>query len=140
MRCRRWLVLVILAGLLAPGCSGSSRIKARGRIVQGGTPFQTHEGEGLRMFFVPLEASTTTYESYAAILDKGGGTFHVVGKDGQGLPPGKYRVNLMLMKNKEDLFNNRLMGVDCPLTCEVPSPSGDLVVDLDQVKDLLAKK
>jgi hypothetical protein len=134
-----YLVFLVALGLFLGGCSGSSRIKARGRIVQGGVPYHTEEGQGLRIFFVPLKASELTYESYAAIPDKGGSTFQVVGKDGKGLPPGKYRVNLQLMKNKEDLFNNRLMGVDCPLVCEVPGPSGDVVVDLDQVKDLLPK-
>ena len=51
---------------------------------------------------------------------------------GAGLPPGKYRVSLQLMKNKEDQFGGRLVGVKSPFTVEVQRGGGDLVIDLDQ--------
>jgi hypothetical protein len=133
-RCFPVAALVIL---LMVGCGGSSRIKAKGRILLDGAAFHTNEGEGFRIFFSPSEPVARTFDSYAAIYDNKAGQFQVMGKDGQGLPPGKYRVNLQLMKNREDLFRNKLMGVDSPLTCEVTSGGADVVIDLDPVKDKL---
>lgn len=59
----------------------------------------------------------------------------MIGKDGQGLPLGKYRVTLQLMKNKEYLFKGKLMGARSPFTCEVTSGSTEVLVDLDQAPE-----
>jgi hypothetical protein len=126
---------IVLIGLCTLGCSGPSTIKANGRVLKGGTPFKLGEGEGLRIFFVPLEPTGPGYDSYAAEFHKDG-TFQVKGKDGRGLPPGKYRVTLQLMKNKEDQFAGRFMGEKSPFLCEVRNASDEVVVDLDQTDDL----
>ena len=62
-----------------------------------------------------------------------------MGKDGNGLPQGKYRVNVELLKKKEDLFKGLLTGSRSPLTCEVTSASSELVFDLDQAKGGIGK-
>jgi hypothetical protein len=136
------VLLLLLIGLLAVGCGDGSHVKARGRLVKGGQPFVTAEGEGLRIFFAPLNAPEgKQYDSYAAEYRREGGTFVVKGKDGKGLPPGKYRVSLQLMKNREDRFQGKLMGPKSPLTCEVTDGGKDLVIDLDQAKvDVLLGK
>ena len=122
-------------GLLALGCGNSSFIKAKGRIVKGGQPFLTEEGEGLRIFFDPLELPPGHhYDSFAAIYDPDNGSFQVAGKDGQGLPPGKYRVGLQLMKSKEDRLGGALLGKKSPFTLEVTGTRDDLIIDLDQAK------
>jgi hypothetical protein len=125
----------LLIGLTAAGCGGSSLTRAKGRVVKGGEPFRPGEGESLRIILVPLEApSGGGYDSYAAEFHKEDGTFEVKGKDGKGLPPGKYRVTLQLLKKKEDLFQGSLSGPNSPFTCEVGGSSSEVVVDLDQVK------
>jgi hypothetical protein len=134
MRSRRSLLPMLLIGLCTVGCGGPSMIKAKGRVVKGGAPFKLGEGEGLRIFFVPLEPGESGYDSYAAEFHKDG-TFQVKGKDGRGLPPGKYRVMLQLMKDKEDLFDGRFMGRRSPFLCEVRKASDVVVVDLDQAED-----
>ncbi len=53
------------------------------------------------------------------------------GKDGKGLPRGKYRVDLQLMKSKEDLLGGKLLGKKSPYVLEVTGSSDDLVIDLD---------
>ena len=89
----------------------------------------------MRIILAPLETPAgSTYDSYAAEFHPDDGTFLVLGKDGNGLPPGKYRVNVELLKKKEDLFKGSLTGPRSPLTCEVTSASSELVVDLDQAK------
>jgi hypothetical protein len=133
MRCFRYLLLCLLICLVSMGC-GNSQIKAKGRVLKGGAPFQPAEGEAVRIFFEPLDPPQGSYDSYAGEFNNKDGTFQINGKDGTGLPPGKYRITLQLMKNKEDLFNGGLMGRRSPFSCEVKRSSDEAVVDLDQVK------
>jgi hypothetical protein len=135
MRLRLHLVLGFLISLLVVGCSSSSFIKTNGRVVKGGQPYLAEKGQGLRIFFVPLAAPEGQhYDSYAAMYDPQDGSFEVQGKDGKGMPPGKYRIDLQLMKDKEDLLNGALLGPKSPFTCEIKSGSDEVVIDLDQAK------
>jgi hypothetical protein len=127
----RSLLPIVLIGLCTLGCGSASTIKTKGRVVKGGRPFQLGEREGLRISFQPLEPRGSGYDSYAAEFHKDG-TFEVKGKDGRGLPPGKYRVTLQHMKDKEDLFGGRFTGENSPFTCEVKKASDEVVVDLDR--------
>jgi hypothetical protein len=132
---RSWKQIAVwpMICLLALGCDGSSRIRAKGSILKGGQPFRTNEGEGLRIIFVPVDPSGgTQYDSFAAAYDPEEGTFQVLGKDGNGLPPGKYRISLQLMSKKEDLWGGQLMGKKSPFTCEVTAATDRVVIDLDQ--------
>src|SRR5262249_12972261 len=114
--------------LLPLGCDGSSRIKAKGSILKGGQPFRTGEGEELRIVFAPLDPPAgTQYDSFAAVYDPDDGSFQVAGKDGSGLPPGKYRISLQLMSKKEDLWGGRLIGKKSPFTCEITSATDRVV-------------
>ena len=136
------ITVCCLIGLLAAGCGNSSLIKARGRIIKQGQTYVPPEGEGLRIFFAPLDSPNRThYDSYAAVYDPDAGTFQVMGKDGAGLPRGKYRIDLQLMKQKEDLLGGALLGKRSPFTCEVTGNRDDIVVDLDRANfdNLLAR-
>jgi hypothetical protein len=133
MRSWKWIGVSLLISLFALGCGGSSRIQAKGSILKGGQPYHTREGEGLRIIFAPLDPPTgMQYDSFAAAYDPSDGTFQVLGKDGQGLPPGKYRISLQLMSKKEDLWAGQLMGKKSPFTCEVTPATDRVVIDLDQ--------
>jgi hypothetical protein len=130
--CKRLVALPFLS-LLALGCDGSSSINAKGIILKGGQPYCTRQGEGLRIIFMPLDPPTgTQYDSFAAAYDPADGTFQVLGKDGKGLPPGKYRIGMQLMSKKEDLWAGQLMGKKSPFTCEVTPSADRVVIDLDQ--------
>jgi hypothetical protein len=122
--------------LFALGCGdGKSQIKAKGRITQGGQPYVAEEDASFRIFFVPLEPqSETKHDSYAAEYHRDDSTFLVMGKDGKGLPAGKYRVDLQLIKKKADLLKGKLMGAKSPFTCEVNNGSEEVEIDLDQAK------
>jgi hypothetical protein len=121
---------LVLIALFVCGCNGDGRTKARGRILKDGAPFQLGEGEGLRIVFAPVAAEGTTYESYPAVFNKDG-SFQVMGKDGKGLPPGKYRVSLEHLKKKTDLFNGAFAGDHTPIIREVSNGSGEIIIDLD---------
>jgi hypothetical protein len=134
MRSWKWIAALLLISLLALGCGSSSRMRAKGSILKGGQPYRTNPGEGLRIIFAPLDPPTgTQYDSFAAAYDPSDGSFEVMGKDGQGLPPGKYRISLQLMSKKEDLWGGQLMGKKSPFTCEVTAATDRVLIDLDQV-------
>ena len=131
---RSWARLLVLfvIGLIPIGCGDSSHIKAKGHIVKGGQPYLVPEGTGFRVFFVPLDAPEGKhFDSFAAEYNPENGSFLVQGKDGRGLPRGKYRVDLQLMKSKEDLLGGKLLGKKSPYVLEVTGSSEDLVIDLD---------
>jgi hypothetical protein len=135
MRSLKHLLLCLITGLLCLGCGNSSHINARGRVVKGGQPYVLSEGQGMRIFFVPLDThGTSHFDSFAAEYDPDSGSFEVKGKDGRGLPAGKYRVDLQLMENKEDLLNGALLGKKSPFTVEVTGSGDNLVIDLDKAK------
>jgi hypothetical protein len=126
-------MLGLMMGFLLSGCSDNHLIKPKGRIVKGGAPFQAGEGENFRIILAPADPPQgSSYDSYPAEYHREDGTFQVVGKDGKGLPPGKYRVGLELIKKKEDLYKGAFMGGRSPFTCEVTGGSSEIVVDLDQ--------
>jgi hypothetical protein len=131
-----WRIAVVLVAaclcLSSLGC-GSSTIQARGRILKKGEPFEPGPGEALRIILAPLDPPAgETYDSFAAEY-QGDGTFVVKGKDGKGLPPGKYRVTLQLLKKKKDLFKGKLSGPKSPFTCEITDGSDEIIVDLDRM-------
>lgn len=121
--------IFFLIALFLCGC-GDGLMKPRGRLVKNGESFQLGEAEGMRIVFSPIETTGTTYEQYPAVCNKDG-TFQVVGKDGKGMPPGKYRVSLEHLKKKNDLFKGAFAGGKSPIVREVTNGSQDIVIDLD---------
>lgn len=130
MRFLRMLAVGLLVGLVASGCSGG-RIKAKGRVIKGGESYHPAEGESLLIYFAPVDSPDSSHaDSYAAQFDPTDGTFKVVGKDGKGLPRGKYCVGIQLMKKKEDLLGGQLTTSKSPLVFDVTG--NDVVIDLDK--------
>ncbi len=123
------VVMFVFVILLVSGC-GDGRIKARGRIVRNGEPFHLGEGEGMRIVFVPVVVNGETYESYVAAFNPDG-SFKVTGKDGKGLPPGKYRVDLEHLRKKKDLFKGAFVGKKSPIIREIRSGWDEIVIDVN---------
>jgi hypothetical protein len=99
--------------------------------MKGGEPYHPAEGESLLIYFAPVDSPDSSHsDSYAAQYDPTDGTFEVVGKDGKGLPLGKYRVGIQLMKKKEDLLGGQLTTSKSPLVFDVTG--NDIVIDLDK--------
>jgi hypothetical protein len=118
-----------LIALFLCGC-GDGLMKPRGRLVKNGESFQLGEAEGMRIVFSPIDTTGTTYEQYPAVFNKDG-TFQVVGKDGKGMPAGKYRISLEHLKKKKDLLKGAFAGGKSPIVREVTSSSQEIVIDLD---------
>src|SRR3954454_4870725 len=82
----------LLVALVLCGCGGDGKFQARGQVLKGGTPFTVPDEEYVRITFHPIPADgTRATHTYVAVYSNNKGTFKVVGADGRGLPPGKYR-------------------------------------------------
>jgi hypothetical protein len=122
--------------LLAAGC-GDGRLRTQGRLLKGGRPFAPAEGEAVQILFVPIppEGKPPT-DYYAAEVDQEAGTFRPAGKDGKGMPPGRYRVAVELMKRKKDQFEGKFDAERSPFVVEVDAKTPEIVIDLDHPPQL----
>jgi hypothetical protein len=128
MRLTRKGTVFALIALVLCGC-GDGRVKPRVRIVKSGEPLQLTEDERISVAFFPAEASGTTFDAYLT-QRKEDGTLQVIGKDGKGMPLGKYRVSLEHFKQEKDLFKGAYSGSKSPIVREV-NGSDEIVIDLD---------
>src|SRR5580765_4198019 len=93
-------LLVVLA-LSAAGCGGKKLLRTEGRLLKGGEPFIPEEGQNIQITFVPITKDGKPPKNhYYADVDQETGTFVPDGAQKMGMPPGKYRVAVELMKKK----------------------------------------
>jgi hypothetical protein len=132
----RLLQLMILVAILAVcGCGGSGSYQTRGRLLKGGVPLTVAEPDYVRVVLVPLpEDGSKVMDWYVAEFKGIDGTFIVKGKDGKGMPPGKYRVALEHMKGRKDAFKGAFDAVNSPFIVTVQSASDEITVDVDKTK------
>jgi len=126
------ILLLLLCALIVSGCGGVDRkLKAKGKVVKGGVPFTVPEEEYVRVTFYPIpEDGGRAKNSYVAAYDRTDGNFTVVGPDGKGLPPGKYRVAVEHERKRKDLFDGAYDAERSPFVVEVNSGSKEFVIDL----------
>jgi len=120
-------LFALLVACSVIGC-GSARSKVEGKIVKGGQPFTVSEKGVFVLSFVP--ESGAAKETYNATT-KHDGTFVIVGPEGRGVPPGKYKVHLKAMDPypTKDLLNNKFGDPNTtPLSVDIGSST--LVVDV----------
>jgi hypothetical protein len=121
-------LLVLLVGLLSAGC-GSGRLKPHGRLLKDGAPYLPGPDEVVHISFVP--AGEGAAEAAApATFNRDHGTFQVVGAQGQGVSPGRYRVCVQVIKKKKDLLRGAFGAAKSPFVRDVTRNSGDLTLDL----------
>ena len=113
------------------GCGGSGKLKARGQILKGGAPFTVPEEEYVRITFHPIPADgQRATNTYVAVYNHSDGRFTVVGADGNGLPPGKYRVAVEHERKRRDLFKGAYDAEKSPFVFDVDSSGKEIVIDL----------
>jgi hypothetical protein len=128
MRRVRPVLFALLALALASGCS--SRSKPRGRLVRDGEPFQPGEGEIVRI--VLFSAGGTEEGSYPAEYNREKGTFRVLGPKRRGVPAGKYRITVQVLKKRKDLLGGQFGASNSPFVREVSKKTGEIVLDLNK--------
>lgn len=127
--------MAILVGLALAGCSNSEgKLLAKGRILKGGENLlpNREEGEYIAVTFVPIRPDGKPPDRfYYGAVDQDEGTFMASGPDKKGVPPGKYRVAVELMKKKKDQFNGRFDPAVSPFVFDIDAETEEILVDLD---------
>jgi hypothetical protein len=123
----------LLATFLLVGC-GPGTLKPKGRVLKDGAPLAVQEEDHVNIFFVPVVAEGEKHpgDVFAARYNAADGSFQVTGKDGKGLPPGKYKITVEHLRRKKDLLHGTF-GVDkTPFVRDVDGRAGEIVLDLDR--------
>ena len=113
-----WKAASLLALSLAlSGCGSGVNVKVAGKVLKGGQPYQVPAGQRLHLTLVAVDAQdeagkSIKNEPFEATLDEASMTFRVEGKEGYGIPRGKYRVALSQRATREEV--ERLKGKPTP--------------------------
>ncbi|HZY86828.1 MAG TPA: hypothetical protein VFE78_18485 [Gemmataceae bacterium] len=132
MRPRLLCCLVLALAVLAPGC-GPTRLRPRGRLTRNDTPFVPDAKETVHITFFPAKdqpAGGGEGEGCVALFNREDSTFQAVGRDGKGLPPGKYRITVQVMKNKKDEYQGYFGPAGNPFVRDVAPGGEEIVLDL----------
>jgi hypothetical protein len=134
---RLWWRGALLGVVLLAGCGGPALIQPRGRLLKGGAPLPLKDSEHVTIFFVPVVAEGRPHpgENYAARYNRADGTFQATGKDGKGLPPGKYKVTVGHFRRKTDLLDGAFSAANTPFVHDLDARSGEIVLDLARPPD-----
>lgn len=126
---RLLLSVAALVGLLATGC-GSNMVKPGGRLLKKGEPYVPGEGEIVHLNFFPDEEKPEN-PGFPATVNRADGTFQVLGTEGKGMPPGKYRAAIQIVKNRKDILRGAYGRTNSPFAVEVSSARSAIQIDLD---------
>jgi hypothetical protein len=134
MRATVGLLTALVLLVMAAGC-GSGKLRTRGRVLNNGAPLVPAEGDIVRVTFVPLpEGGGRAMDFYTARFNPADGTFEAAGKDGQGVPPGKYRIAVEHLRKRRDLLKGAFDAERSPFVREISSSSEELTLDLAKPK------
>jgi len=134
MRLFMWSGCVLALVLTAAGCGPSDNLLAlQGRLLKSGEKFEAGADELVQITFVPiLPNGEPPRDHYYANIDDAKGTFVAAGKTGRGLPPGKYRVAVQLMKKKKDQYSGKFDQVKSPYIFDIDAKTKEIVIDVDK--------
>jgi len=123
------LVILILAGC------GTGKKQVNGKVVKGGQPLTVSDKGLLQITFYTEQDKEGA--NPIATSPKNDGTFSIVGTDGKGIAPGKYRVVVRAYdpyaprdKQVEKLRQKYANPSTTPLTVDVAS-GGEVVLNVD---------
>ena len=129
-----WLALIVLSC----GCSSDDKLlPLKGRIVKGGSTFEPGPLEIMQVIFVPVPSNgEPVRDHYYANFNDTNSTFVVAGKTGKGLPPGRYRVSLELMKDRKDQYHGKCDAVRSPFVFDIDEKTKEVVVDVEKIPNV----
>jgi hypothetical protein len=121
--------------VLTFGCGADDKLlPLKGRILKGGVKFEPAPLEIMQVIFVPVPANgEPVRDHYFANFNDMDSTFVVAGKTGKGLPPGRYRVSLELMKDRKDQYHGKCDAVQSPYVFEIDQTTKEVVIELDKL-------
>jgi hypothetical protein len=151
------LAFLSVSLIVHSGCGGGNAVWVTGKLLKGGSPYKPPTDQIVYVTFVAMEIKDESGKSVAAgdqlmaNLDQASGSFSVPGKEGRGIPPGKYRIAVTQKMTREafDASNPKprkgMKGVDretdtlgnkfsidtSPIIREVTGAQ-EIVIDLDK--------
>ncbi len=136
------IFFALLVGILAAGCGSSGRqtaegrSKPKGRILENGLPIQIKAKNlppgdpGMTVTFIKVGTADAGEEIEAQIIDASEGSFELIGADAKGIPPGKYRVEIIMgPMGGNDHFKGKYKRDKSKIEVEVKEGE-DLVIDV----------
>lgn len=133
-----------LLSMVALGCgnpgmpeAAEGRVIPHGRILENGVPIRTSESAnlppgdpGFTVTFIKLGTADAGSETTAIINEEEPGTFELIGDDGKGIVPGKYRVAVSVgPEGGKDALKGKFSKENSKIEVEVKEGE-DLVIDL----------
>jgi hypothetical protein len=130
--------LLLLVGVALVGCGGgsSSAVRVTGKVTHEGKPLEVKAMVGkVNVVFEPMDASVNGGSKEYAVY-KPDGSFEVPGKDGRGLPPGKYRICIMQYDSfpGPDSLKDKFGEGKSPLIREVNASNRHFEIDVATAK------
>lgn len=132
----RNFALAVLALATVSGCGSNPYVSVRGSISKGGQPVtvDAEKDQWLQVTLIALgsDGSSIINSFGANVTDDG--RFDVPGPEGNGVPPGKYRlaVQMVTYKNRgKDEFKNEFNDKSSPIVRDIQN-STNLAIDLDK--------
>lgn len=134
------LGLLLLSGCSSKTSVAEGRTKPRGRILENGLPIKVDTSKlppgdpGLQVTFIKIGGVDAGNEYEATITDSATGSFELIGADGKGIPPGEYRIAIVLAPHgSDDLLKGRFSREKSKIHIEV-KPNEDVVIDIAKYK------
>lgn len=116
------------------------RTKPKGRILDNGLPLKADATNlppgdpGMSVTFIRIGSVDAGEEIEARIIDATDASFELIGADGKGIPPGKYRVAVVLAPfGGFDYLKGKYSRENSKIEVEVKEGE-DLVIDLANYK------
>jgi hypothetical protein len=136
------LLVVLLCPVTFAGCGDSAgetaegRSKPKGRILENGLPINIRTENlppgdpGMQVTFIKVGTADAGEEFEAQVLDAAEGSFELIGPDAKGIPPGKYRVAIVMAPvGGKDYFKGKYNREKSTIEVEVKADE-DLVIDV----------
>ena len=135
-----FVLLLATAGCGEKNGPAEGRTMPKGRILENGLPVKVDTTNlppgdpGLQVTFIKLGGVDAGEEAEAQIIDAAEGSFELIGADGKGITPGKYRVAVtMAPYGSPDLLKGKYSRENSKIEVEVKEGE-DLVIDLAKHK------
>ena len=97
---------MVMSVVCLAGCGSGHNIWVTGMLQKGGEMYKPPDGHKLALYFCPMPgegSAPPTGDVEMADYDPRHGSFTVPGREGNGIPPGKYRIAIVETLRREAL-------------------------------------
>jgi len=119
--------------------AAEGKVIPKGRVLKNGLPIKAGESgktnlppgdPGLQVIFVKLGGADAGTEYNARVIPEPAGSFELIGAEGKGIPPGRYRIMIILAPyGSDDEFKGKYGRQNSKIEVEVKEGE-DVVIDL----------